>query len=828
MGLFGSDPLGGGHLEEVYLELRARTEKLRSDLKEGFDEIKNAGEDLQQGPMSSIVGGIFSIGDAAEVAIGNIAVMAVAKLFEMVNNVVDSVEKLAYNFIADGVQINASLQPMIITFTNLLGNQKAALGFMQKLREEGAAFGQQQEVLQAGKSLLPYANGDIQTFEKLLTLAKQLSVAMPQQGFQGAAFAIREALSGQTRSLLNRFDLKTSNKELLELYHNFSNTQDIDKFVDALSEVVGRSGATKESIEAMSNTTTASINKIQFSFSELERIAGMPVFAAFQKHISEFSELFNANFTSMEQVALRVGAVIAVLIDYIVETVRATISIASKIGNFFDGLRESFINILSDAITAYAQFWASIFNIKIDASGLKEKLKTALGSALGSSEELKKAFGGIDIDFTQRVKAYEDMFKDMLDTSQNGWDTLNNSDQKGQGENIAQYFDYFNKLRDVIESNNDDIQKAQKDHEKKLDDIEKNAEKARQKAKQDYDSNLAKLHRDTQINIRNTDIDYNNQTEDIEKQHAEKLKQIQNDLNSQLFDAVNARDAKRVYEILQSGKKQTNAENQQYKDQKDQAKIDHDRKIAQIRLDEQDKQKELQLSLNKQLDQIRQNQIDARNEENDSYKERLRTLHDALVAKLKQIARGWADEGKLTADGLKIIMQMLSSVYGPNGDYLQLIEAFNAELAQQALITQKTLAGMGSGSGSKPEPIGNPNDPNDPHNNPEYKKSWLSDITHGYYHGTFDQWLKDHGYITAESGFEGIISKPTAIFAGEKFKPEKISITPLTGSSASKASMGDNLHVTLDARGVSRDFEALVAGQLSELLADAINKKRRN
>lgn len=373
MGLLGGgDPLGGGHLEEVYIELRAKADKLRQDLHEGMNGVMQELEEqanASNNPLQSIIGGIFSIGDAAEVAIGNLAVTAFTTLISTVEKAIGLVANLVYNFVSSGVQINASLQQMNIAFTTILGSQQAASAFMTKLREEAAAFGGGLEVLQAGKSLVPYAEGDINKFNKLLTIAKQLAVIDPAQGFKGAGFALREALSGQVLSLANRFELPK--KELNDLKKEFADTGDLDKFMNGLSELIGRFGATAESVEAMSNTAQAGFSKIQFQITELQRVAGAPILASLQKHMDDFSKMFGSNMTSLKEVALNFGAVIAVMIDELVETANVVFYALNKLNSYFNEFRTTVATVLSDVAGLFVSFWAKVFNIKINIDDFK-------------------------------------------------------------------------------------------------------------------------------------------------------------------------------------------------------------------------------------------------------------------------------------------------------------------------------------------------------------------------------------------------------------------------------------------------------------------------
>lgn len=863
MGL--SDPLGGGHLEEVYLELRARTEKLKSDLQGATATVNSAMESVgsaaneANNPIMGIVNGVFSIGDAAEVAIGNMAVQAVAKLFSIVTQTVDAVASLAYNFLAGGVQINASLQGITVSLEQMFGSEQSAISFIQKLDDEAAAFGETDKalLLQTARSLLPYAQGDIQNFQKIVDLAKQLTVLHPQQGLSGAMQDVRSALVGRPLRLSTEYGF--SSAEVKAMNDEFKKTGDVDAYVQKLSDLASKWGANADQVKAFGSTANANIGMVQNKIEELSRFAGAPIFAALQAHLGDFSKMFNANFKTMSELALGLGAVIAVLIDYSVQWLKDTFKNLTDLANTVKSVRDAIANALSDLAGLFVSFWAGVFHIKIDVNAFKKQVHDIVAGGLGDTQAALNDTG-LFSDFNTRVKKYQDMFKDMIDTTDEGWNGINMADQQGQQQNVIDYQTYITKVIDIIDSSNTDLEKTQKDHATKMQQIDDNAAKAKVSAEEKYQQDLAKLQRDTQISIRDEKTNLQQQEEDQLKQHEDKLKQIQDNANAQLFDAVNARDARKVYDILNNAKTQTNAENVNFKNQLQQDKINYDHKIAQLKQSEIDKQKELQISLDQQLQQVDQNQADQRKAEEKSYQDRLQTLHDALKDKLIKLAQSWVDEGKMTKDGLVMVMRLLTSVYGPNGAYLNLMDGFNTALAGKAATSAailKATAGVAGGVDSGGYQIsagqaehntqtGQSTTSAPPisagqaeHNTQTALYKSMSDIPpmkladynsqykdNPFYTGSFEQWLKDHHVIPAQFGFEGVVSEPTLFLAGEGRKPERVSISPQSiGNNFGKSSDKLDVSLSLDARGVSKDFEAMIATQVSGMISEAIVRK---
>lgn len=100
--------------------------------------------------------------------------------------------------------------------------------------------------LTAGKSFIPTTK-DNAKLEKMVNLAERLGAIDPEQGLEGAAYALKEFFSGDAVSLVERFELpRTVMNDLKDL--------PLDTQLKELDKYFNKIGATNELIEAQAST----------------------------------------------------------------------------------------------------------------------------------------------------------------------------------------------------------------------------------------------------------------------------------------------------------------------------------------------------------------------------------------------------------------------------------------------------------------------------------------------------------------------------------------------------------------------------------------------
>lgn len=107
-----------------------------------------------------------------------------------------------------GVRLNMELEDLTAQFTAFTKDAGASAAILKELRTEADktpfSF---REMAQAAAMLQPAAKASRMELMELVRLSEILSALNPLQGLTGAAFALREALSGDYVSLVERFNL---------------------------------------------------------------------------------------------------------------------------------------------------------------------------------------------------------------------------------------------------------------------------------------------------------------------------------------------------------------------------------------------------------------------------------------------------------------------------------------------------------------------------------------------------------------------------------------------------------------------------------------------
>lgn len=93
--------------------------------------------------------------------------------------------------------------------------------------------------------------------ERMIKLTERLYAKDPTQGAEGAVFAMRELLSGDTMSIKDRFNMSGFSGETIR---NFANTGDIEGMLDYVDQMFNRFGATQEVVDANFDNLTTQTN----------------------------------------------------------------------------------------------------------------------------------------------------------------------------------------------------------------------------------------------------------------------------------------------------------------------------------------------------------------------------------------------------------------------------------------------------------------------------------------------------------------------------------------------------------------------------------------
>jgi hypothetical protein len=108
---------------------------------------------------------------------------------------------------AFGLGMASSMEQVRAQLTAMTGSGQAAAGVLDMIRQRAATPFAFEEMAKATASLVPASKQSGVALETLIKQAEILAASNPGEGLEGAAFSIREALSGDFVSIVERFNL---------------------------------------------------------------------------------------------------------------------------------------------------------------------------------------------------------------------------------------------------------------------------------------------------------------------------------------------------------------------------------------------------------------------------------------------------------------------------------------------------------------------------------------------------------------------------------------------------------------------------------------------
>lgn len=216
--------------DQVSGQLRRISNNLNAvDRNTSFSNVKNA-----------VVGLAASIGTAVGAAKLLDATIGNAMRYQQSETLVTAIfdDKKASKQYQEMVKKMAEESPILDT-SNMMSSSKAFLGITK----------------------------DLPTLEKAWKIAEKMSIMDPEQGLQGAVYAMKELASGDGVSMAERFEMPKS------VVNDIKNLKFEDQLA-AMQKYLDKTGITNKTIDAMGNTTIAKWNQVKEKLDSTFRTMG--------------------------------------------------------------------------------------------------------------------------------------------------------------------------------------------------------------------------------------------------------------------------------------------------------------------------------------------------------------------------------------------------------------------------------------------------------------------------------------------------------------------------------------------------------------------------
>lgn len=270
---------------QIQVLVEAETRSAVSGLRAVHDEIQRVGK--QRSVIDAMTGAVRGMVSA----LGQIGLAAMG-----VNTLAQSLFGLGRSLLGGNVALeNVTAQFRAFTKDANLANQ-----IIQELRAEAArtpfAF---QDMAESAATLLPAAQQAGVELMDLVRTAEILAALNPAQGLAGAAFALREALSGDFVSLVERFNLPRQ-------YLNELKSQGVPA-IEAVRMALQQLGADSTLVTNLAGTMSGRWSTLTDILRQLRDTATQPIFAMLSSGLGQLTTWMEQNQPRLEAIAQAIG-----------------------------------------------------------------------------------------------------------------------------------------------------------------------------------------------------------------------------------------------------------------------------------------------------------------------------------------------------------------------------------------------------------------------------------------------------------------------------------------------------------------------------------------
>lgn len=201
---------------------------------------------------------------------------------------VQGAKSLFENTLGKAMQLEAST----VAIDAIFNDKKASnsyLDMVKKMSVDSPVLNQT-EMLSSSKGLIA-STKNVKDLENIWKIAEKLMVLSPEQGTEGAAFALKEMFSGDAVSLSDRFNI--SKKQL-----NSIKGLAIPDQIRELTKLLDGMGMTDQAVQRMGETSMASWNGVQERFEAFLQVVGGDGNKTMGKFYRRLSGMFDSDSAS--------------------------------------------------------------------------------------------------------------------------------------------------------------------------------------------------------------------------------------------------------------------------------------------------------------------------------------------------------------------------------------------------------------------------------------------------------------------------------------------------------------------------------------------------
>jgi hypothetical protein len=259
-----------------------------------------------------------------------------------------------------GLRFNNSLEQATAKINAFTKDGVVTAGILDMIRERAAktpfAFG---EMANAVAGLMPAAKASGKPLEDLIGIAEVLAASNPAEGLEGAAFALREAVSGDFTSVIERFNLP---RQMI----NDLKAQGVPA-LEAVQKAMLSMGFDASLVANMAQTMSGRWSTLKDTLTGLAASATKPLFDKMSAGLGRLQGVIDANMPAIQALADAIGVRLGQAFDWIVNTgapaaIQAFRTISSGISTAWATINSAFESggIVAAVSAAFSGLWSIV------------------------------------------------------------------------------------------------------------------------------------------------------------------------------------------------------------------------------------------------------------------------------------------------------------------------------------------------------------------------------------------------------------------------------------------------------------------------------------
>ncbi len=276
-------------------ELKRRQRILDQQHRLEMERLRQAGRGGPRPPGGGPAGGPSGLNNLPMVARA-LDQLSTAIKWVVLYGVVRDVTSAIASIPATMIQANIETENALVTFKAFQGSAAAAASTLSMVRTAARATGQDVgSMATAARQLMPQFGKKGKELEHYLGTAQILGAMVPEQGLQGAAFAIAEAESGDFMSMRERFRMSLAMKNQL-LAEGFTGAKAVDEWLR-------RMGVDFALVSEQQATFAGQWARLTGNAREFLRVVGLNLFKELRTGFGEINKLFSENEEDISRLA---------------------------------------------------------------------------------------------------------------------------------------------------------------------------------------------------------------------------------------------------------------------------------------------------------------------------------------------------------------------------------------------------------------------------------------------------------------------------------------------------------------------------------------------